>query len=103
MTLSVVIATHNRKDVLARTLPSLLAQDLPPAEYEIVLVVDGSTDGTADMLRALSPRCALRILEAPRRGPGAARNAGVAAARGDTVLFLDDDITCPRLLVSNDG
>ena len=97
--LSVVIATFNRRHVLERTLPSLLAQDFPPADYEIIVVVDGSTDGTAQMLRDLRPVCSFRVLESAHRGPGAARNVGIRAAVGELVLFLDDDFICtPGLL-----
>ena len=98
--LSVVTATFNRRHILERTLPALLAQDLPPEDYELIYVVDGSTDGTAEMLRALNSRCALRVFELPHRGPGAARNAGISAALGDLLLFLDDDIICPPSLLS---
>jgi peptidoglycan/xylan/chitin deacetylase (PgdA/CDA1 family)/glycosyltransferase involved in cell wall biosynthesis len=91
--LSVVVPTHNRRDVLvSRTLPAIFGQDLPADEYEVIVVVDGSTDGTIDMLERVKPPCALRVLEQPQRGPSAARNMGIAASRGDLVLFLDDDI-----------
>ena len=98
--LSVVTATFNRRNVLERTLPTLLAQDLPPENYELIFVIDGSTDGTAEMLCGQKTTCALRLLEQPHRGPGAARNKGIYAARGDLVLFLDDDILCPPNLLS---
>ena len=97
--LSVVIATFNRRLVLDRTLPALLEQDFPPEDFEIVFVVDGSTDGTAEMLRSLKTRCGLRVIEQVQSGQGAARNAGTKQARGGLVLFLDDDIICgPGLL-----
>ena len=97
--ISVVIPTFNRRHVLERTLPAFLAQDLPAEDYELIFGVDGSTDGTAEMLRGRKPECALRVLEFPHRGPGAVRNAGIAAAAGELILFLDDDIICsPSLL-----
>jgi peptidoglycan/xylan/chitin deacetylase (PgdA/CDA1 family)/glycosyltransferase involved in cell wall biosynthesis len=97
--LSVVIPTFNRRHVLERTLPPLLAQDFPPENYEIIVVVDGSTDGTVQMLRDWKPMCSFRVLESPHRGPGAARNVGIWAAVGELVLFLDDDLICtPGLL-----
>lgn len=97
--LSVVTATFNRRHALECTVPTLLAQDFPAEDYELIFVVDGSTDGTAEMLRGLKPRCALRALEQPNRGPSAARNNGIKAARGDLVLFLDDDLLCPPNLL----
>ncbi len=99
MKLSVVIPTYNRRDLIARTLPTVLAQDFPSDEYEVVVVVDGSTDGTAEYLRGIRSPVAMRVLGQPNRGPAAARNAGIAAARGEIVLFLDDDIRCDPSLV----
>lgn len=96
--LSVVIPTFNRKPVLERTLPALLAQDFPAEQFELIYVLDGSTDGTAAMLRAIKPASAFQVLEQPNRGPSAARNKGIQAARGELVLFLDDDILCPPSL-----
>jgi peptidoglycan/xylan/chitin deacetylase (PgdA/CDA1 family)/glycosyltransferase involved in cell wall biosynthesis len=91
--LSVVIPTYNRRKILERTLPTLLAQSLPPDEFEIIVVSDGSSDGTAEVLRTWKTRCALRVLESQHRGAGAARNAGVRAATGELILFLDDDLS----------
>jgi glycosyltransferase involved in cell wall biosynthesis len=97
--LSVVIPTFNRRKVLERTLPYLLAQDLPPSDYEVIIVMDGSTDGTVELLREWKPKCAFRVLETANRGPSAARNEGIRAAVGRVVLFLDDDLLCvPDLL-----
>jgi len=93
--LSVIIPTFNRVDVLRRTLPRLLAQDFPASDYELIYVLDGSTDGTAVMLRTEKTAGGLLVLEQPNRGPSAARNAGMQVARGELVLFLDDDILCP--------
>jgi glycosyltransferase involved in cell wall biosynthesis len=92
--LSVLIPTYNRRHILARTLPTVFAQDLPAEDWEVVIAVDGSSDGTAAWLRSLEPPCPMRVLEQQNRGPAAARNVGLRAARGDVVLFLDDDILC---------
>ena len=99
MIISVVIPTYNRRDLLKSVLQSVFAQDFPASEREVVIVVDGSTDGTAESLRSLKAPCRFTVLEQANRGPAAARNAGVRAAAGDLVLFLDDDIRCtPDLL-----
>ena len=99
LAISVIIPTYNRRAVLARTLPTLFAQAFPPEQYEVLVVVDGSTDGTAEWLGGLQPSHTFRVLEQPNRGPAAARNAGLAVARGRLILFLDDDILCgPTLL-----
>jgi peptidoglycan/xylan/chitin deacetylase (PgdA/CDA1 family)/glycosyltransferase involved in cell wall biosynthesis len=84
---------------MRKTLPAIFEQDFPPDGYEVIVVVDGSTDGTLEALRGLKPKCALQILDQSGRGPSVARNAGVAAARGEVVLFIDDDIICgPNVL-----
>ena len=90
--LSVVIPTYNRRHVLEFTLPSIFAQDLPPEDYEVIIVSDGSTDGTDELLGNWKPKCAFHALEAPHRGPSGAHNVGIRAAVGDLVLLLDDDL-----------
>ena len=98
--LSIVVPTHNRRDALvSQTLPAIFDQDFPADEYEVIVIVDGSTDGTAEALRKLQPPCSLRIIEQTNRGPSAARNVGIYAARGDLILFLDDDIICGQHLL----
>jgi glycosyltransferase involved in cell wall biosynthesis/peptidoglycan/xylan/chitin deacetylase (PgdA/CDA1 family) len=93
--LSVVVPTRNRRDVLIlRTLPAMFDQQIPADEAEIIVVVDGATDGTALALRELKSPFSLGIIEQSNRGPSAARNAGIRSARGDVVLFIDDDILC---------
>jgi len=68
----------------------VLAQDFPPQDYEVIVVMDGSTDDTAELLRDLKPKCSLRVLESQHLGAGAARNLGIRAAVGELVLFLDE-------------
>src|SRR5437879_1321693 len=97
--ISVVIATFNRKQLLARTLPTLFNQDLPPEDYEVVVVDDGSTDGTAQLLHSFNPGCKLNILDQPNCGQAIACNKGFLAATGELVLLLDDDIVCPPNLL----
>ena len=100
MKVSVVIPTYNRLRVLARTLPTVLDQDFPADNWEVVVVVDGSTDGTAEYLRRICAPCPLRVVEQANAGSSAARNVGAAAARGEILLYIDDDDRCPRDLVS---
>jgi peptidoglycan/xylan/chitin deacetylase (PgdA/CDA1 family)/glycosyltransferase involved in cell wall biosynthesis len=93
--LSVIVPTRNRRDVLmTRALPAMFNQQMRVDEFEIVVVVDGSTDGTAAALRELRPPCSLIVIEQPASGASSARNAGIQAAHGDLLLFLDDDIVC---------
>ena len=100
MQVSVIIATYNRCKILARTLPTLLAQTFPSSEYEVILVVDGSTDGTSKFLRGFCSHGNLRVIEQENQGQAAAINAGLRVACGDLVLFLDDDILCGPTLVA---
>jgi glycosyltransferase involved in cell wall biosynthesis/ubiquinone/menaquinone biosynthesis C-methylase UbiE len=90
--LSVVIPTHNRKDLLMQTLQRC-REAAKGVDTEFVVVDDGSTDGTADSLRLLAKRMpALRWQSVNNRGPGQARNIGAAMASKDIVMFLGDDI-----------
>jgi GT2 family glycosyltransferase len=88
--ISVVIPTHNRLEVLAEVLQALEFQASPPP-FEVVVVDDGSTDGTAEWLRGRAFDLPLRILTQTNSGPAAARNTGVAVASGEWVAFLGDD------------
>src|SRR6185436_816670 len=87
---SVVIPTHNRLEVLAEVLQALEFQQGAPA-FEVVVVDDGSSDGTSDWLRSRTFNLPLRVLTQENRGPAAARNTGVAVAAGRWVFFLGDD------------
>jgi len=97
--ISVVVATYNRGALLARTLPTLLSQEFPVDEYEVIVVVDGSTDNTRELLKRFHADCALRVIEQANRGPSVARNVGLRAASGDVILFLDDDLVCDHTLL----
>jgi len=88
---SVVVPTFQRRDVVVASVAAFGAQDFGEP-FEVVVVVDGSTDGTADALRALSPPFPLAVVEQENRGPAAARNRGAEEARGEFLLFLDDDM-----------
>ena len=94
--ISVVIPSYNRVGTVTRAIDSVLAQTYP--HFEIIVVDDGSTDNTSDMLNERY-RDRVRLVRQPNMGPAAARNAGVAAARYDLVAFLDsDDYWLPRKL-----
>ncbi|MGH9521611.1 MAG: glycosyltransferase [Terriglobales bacterium] len=95
MQFSVVLATYNRLHLLAKTLPGVLAQDFPAEEFEVIVVSDGSTDGTMEWLQTLKPACRFTVLGQENRGQSAALNVGLQHASGELVLLLDDDILCP--------
>lgn len=84
---SVVIPAYNAARHVAGAIESALAET--DVDVEVIVVDDGSQDDTADVARAVSPR--VRVLRRGNGGPGAARNAGIAAARAPLVAFLDAD------------
>jgi GT2 family glycosyltransferase len=90
--ISIVIPTHNRQDSLRRLLDGLERQTYPSAGLEVVVVCNACTDGTQDMLRTLHPPYCLQVVEQPDLGPGNGRNQGTSRARGELLIFLDDDI-----------
>jgi glycosyltransferase involved in cell wall biosynthesis len=91
---SVVVAAYNGERFLNETLESLFAQDYEP--FEVVFVDDGSTDGTAEIAQSFP----VRYLRQENQGLPAARNAGLAVAKGELVAFLDDDDLLPPTKLS---
>ena len=101
MQFSVVIPTFQRRDIVLRTVAALERQLLH--DFEVIVVVDGSADGTADALRRLDTSFPLTVVEQRNAGAAAARNAGAALATGDVLLFLDDDMEAhPALLLEHE-
>jgi len=94
-TVSVVIPAHNERRVIAKTLAVLRDLDEPP--LEVIVVDDGSTDGTADVAR----RFGVTVLQQPRRGKATALNHGIGRARGEIVVVLDaDTLIAPEFLAA---
>jgi glycosyltransferase involved in cell wall biosynthesis len=92
---SVIIPAYNSVATLSRCIESALTQTLPP--HEIIVINDGSTDATGEVIRAYADR--VIHLEQENQGQGAARNAGLSVATGRFVAFLDaDDYWLPRFL-----
>jgi glycosyltransferase involved in cell wall biosynthesis len=85
-TVSVVIASYNRASLLKEAIDSVLTQDFD--DFELIVVDDGSTDDTPELLRSYANICVVRQ---DRRGVSAARNAGVRRASGEFLAFLDSD------------
>jgi glycosyltransferase involved in cell wall biosynthesis len=91
--LSVVIPTKDRRELLLSTLASLESQRSPGLSFEVVVVDNGSVDGTPEAVRAraaVSPM-PLTLVTEPAGGPARARNTGVAAASGELIVFIGDD------------
>jgi glycosyltransferase involved in cell wall biosynthesis len=93
--ISVVIATYNRPDLAARLLTQLAAQTMAATEFEVVVVDDGSRVAFPE----ISVPYRLTVLRQENQGAAAARHRGARAASGDVVLFLDDDMEVPNVLL----
>ena len=94
-TVSVVVPTYNRAELLRQTLQSILAQTILP--LEVIVVDDGSTDHTAEMCAGFGE--SIRYFRQENQGLSAARNAGIQRARGEWIAFCDsDDLWRPRKL-----
>jgi GT2 family glycosyltransferase len=89
---SVVIASRDRRERLLQTLDALGRQTLPPERTEVVVVLDGSTDGSREAAEALELPVALRVVGQAPAGLAVSRNRGVALATHALVVLLDDDI-----------
>lgn len=90
--ISVVIPTYNRKDILKKCLQSLLNQSCRANHFEVLIIDDGSTDGTATMVAELGLPNHFRYLPQENQGRSQARNNGIQAAQGRIILFLDSDM-----------
>ncbi|HEY8417954.1 MAG TPA: glycosyltransferase [Limnochordales bacterium] len=97
---SVLIPSHNRRDLLRRTLLSLADQTFPTSRYEVVVVDDGSSDDTRQMVFSLDLPYQVQYVRRLHRGRGAALNAGVRAAASGLIIFLDSDIAAGRDFVA---
>ena len=92
MFLSIIVPVYNAEHYLPECLDSLLNQDIPHAEYEIICVNDGSKDGSLLVLQSYQQRFSnIRIIDKENGGVTTARNAGLAAAQGDYIWFVDSD------------
>jgi GT2 family glycosyltransferase len=89
---SVVVPTFQRRDAVRRLLAALAVQTIPLDDYEVLVVVDGSDDGTRELVTSLQPGYALRCVWQPNAGRAAACNAGIRLAQGELVVILDDDM-----------
>ena len=100
---SIIVPTYQGGEGLISTLRSLAALR-SPWPVEVVVVVDGSTDGSAEAAAAVSGPLPVRVVVQPNSGAGAARNRGAHEAGGELLLFLDDDMLAdPELLLAHDA
>lgn len=95
---SVVIPTYNRRDRLAHVLLAL-AEQQEAEPYEVIVVSDGSSDGTDEYLAGDDVPLPVLALRQHNQGPAAARNLGVDRARGELIVFVDDDVVAGPTLI----
>jgi len=86
---SIIIPTYNRANLLGDALSSVFAQTY--RDFEVIVVDDGSTDHTAEVLRPLAEQGKLKYIRQNNKGASAARNRGIAEAKGNLIAFLDSD------------
>lgn len=97
---SVIVPTFERRESLRRLLEALAAQTLPANQFEVLVSIDGSRDGTLEMLESFRAPYPLRWQWARNRGRAAACNAAIRRAAGEIVLMLDDDMEPTRGLLA---
>jgi glycosyltransferase involved in cell wall biosynthesis len=90
--LTVIIPSYNRRDPLGKVLAALRRQSYSPELFDVLVVLDGSTDGSAELVRSLETPYELSVAEQHNRGLAAARNHGAREAREELLVFLDDDL-----------
>ncbi|HKU67472.1 MAG TPA: glycosyltransferase [Candidatus Baltobacteraceae bacterium] len=94
MRATIQLCTYNRATLLERVLDACFEQTVDAGAYEVVLVNDGSTDETPRVIARARERatCAFTVIEQQNSGLAKGRNAGIAAARGERIIFIDDDV-----------
>ena len=99
---SVIIPTFQRRESVVASLRALTAQILPAVEFEVIVSIDGSSDGTQEALDSLSTPFNLRVIWHPNRGRAYACNVGIRLARCEILVILDDDMEpSPGLLAAH--
>ena len=92
MKLSIIIPVYNVEKYIERCLRSAAVQDLPPNEYEIIVINDGSTDGSSKIIEAISKEFTnISLHNQENTGLGGARNKGITLAKGTYIWFIDSD------------
>jgi glycosyltransferase involved in cell wall biosynthesis len=98
--ISIIIPSYNRLDELEELFPTLEKQTLDRKKFEIIIVDDGSTDGTENFVKNYkSSNLEIHFFKQKNQGPGAARNLGLKKATGDFFVFIDSDVILPNEFV----
>jgi GT2 family glycosyltransferase/tetratricopeptide (TPR) repeat protein len=96
---SVIVPTYNRLPILMKCLAAMEAQTLASNDFEVIVIDDGSSDGTQEALKNYHPPFRFQYLRQTNSGTGAARRNGVAHASGEYLLLMNDDTICDRDLL----
>ena len=97
---SIIIPTYNRLARLKQVIAAVERQTYPLGNMEVIIVSDGSTDGTHEYLASIQTPLDLRFIAQPNSGPAAARNNGFRSAHSEYVIFIDDDVVPSPQLVA---
>ncbi|HSO74609.1 MAG TPA: glycosyltransferase family 2 protein [Blastocatellia bacterium] len=101
MLASIIITTYNRREALVETINVLGKQTVPPDQYEIVVVDDGSTDDTYEVVSKMSLDCSLKVFRHPEnRGISAGRNLAIRNAIGRNLILVSDDLLVPENFIA---
>src|SRR5579862_1630942 len=94
MRATIQLCTYNRAKLLEQVLDACFEQTIPARSYEVVLVNDGSSDATPEVLERATARatCPFTVVNQPNSGLAKGRNAGIARASGERIIFIDDDV-----------
>ena len=90
--LSVVIPTYNRSRILEKVLLAIYNQDYPSSSYEVIVVDDGSTDDTPEVIKSLNLPSSCIYIKLEKSGSARARNEGIRKAKAETIIFIDSDL-----------
>ena len=99
--LSVIIPTYNRVEIVPKCIESLEAQSLDKSEFEVIIVDDGSTDRTGDVVSGIqaSTKMVIHYIFQENKGPAGARNTGIKRAKGEVIWITGDDyVSDPQCL-----
>ncbi len=102
MKVTVQICSMNRKKLLKRALEALFEQSFDKNDFEIIVVDDGSSDGTSEMVRELAKTapCSIKLITQEHAGLASGRNKAIREASGDIIIFIDDDIIADKNFIA---
>ena len=98
---TVIIPTYNRGKTLSKCIDSILQQDYPQDKFELIIIDDGSTDDTHELLKKYEKKPGFSYFFQKNKGPSSARNLGINNSRGEIICFIDDDCIAEKNWLKN--